>query len=142
MTTLPQDYVPFSQYLTPFDKSECPVNELGEVIDRKRHVVYVATDDPNVVQDEIASLPNHIDDDWNRVVWNDCHDLTFFITPPANNDGVYHLNGGHEEERMIRGRMKRVWISDRSQDDCHKRYRRSIASFADMMILSRSRTLM
>jgi hypothetical protein len=141
-TNLPQDYVPFSQYLTRFDKSECPVNELGEVIDQKRHVVYVATDDRNVVQDEIASLPNHIDDDWNRVVWNDCHDLTFFITPPANGDGVYHLNGGHEEERMIRGRMKRVWISDRSQDDCHKRYRRSIASFADMMILSRSRTLM
>lgn len=142
MKNLPQDYVPFSQYLTRFDKSECPVNEVGEVIDRKRHVVYVATDDPNVVQDEIARLPNHIDDDWNRVVWNDCHDLTFFITPPANDDGVYHLNGGHDEERMMRGRMKRVWISDRSQDDCHKRYRRSIASMADMMILSRSRTLM
>ena len=142
MTNLPHDYVPFSPYLTRFDKSECPVNEVGEVIDRKRHVVYVATDDPNVVQDEIARLPNHIDDDWNRVMWNECHDLTFFITPSANDDGVYHLNGGHEEERMMRGRMKRVWISDRSQDDCHKRYRRSIASIADMMILSRSRTLM
>jgi hypothetical protein len=140
-TNLPQDYVPFSQYLTRFDKSECPVNEVGEVIDLRRHVVYVASDDPNIVQDEIARLPNHIGDAWNRVVWNDCHDLTFFITPPANDDGVYHLNGGHEEERMIRGRMKRVWISDRSQDDCHKRYRRSIASISDMMILSRSRIL-
>mmetsp|Transcript_21855 Transcript_21855/g.34287 ORF Transcript_21855/g.34287 Transcript_21855/m.34287 type:complete len:548 (+) Transcript_21855:104-1747(+) len=122
---LPTNYVPFAHYLDQFKKEECPMNELGEVTERMTRVVYVATDDPIVVKEEIANLPNRIDE--RMVLWNDCHELSFYFNP--TDDSSFHLNGDGE-----------TGFSDGTEDNCFKRYHRNIASVADMMILAKSRT--
>jgi len=126
---LPSDYVPFAAYLSKWDGPDaCPVDDNGEVQVVKRNV-YVATDDPVVVREEIAALPNHISP--NTILWNDCHELTFYFNP--TDDSAFHLNGngegGFEEGHEVEG-----------GDSCFGRYHRNIASIADMMILSKART--
>jgi len=126
---LPTDYVPFAHYLSKWDgRDACPVDDNGEVEVIKRNV-YVATDDPVVVHEEIAALPNHITP--NTILWNECHELTFYFNP--TDDSAFHLNGdgegGFEEGREVEG-----------GDSCFGRYHRNIASIADMMILSKART--
>lgn len=125
MQNLPTNYVPFAHYLNQFRKIECPMNELGEVTERIKRVVYVATDDPIVVKEEIANLPNRIDE--RTVLWNDCHELSFYFNP--TDESSFHLNGDGE-----------AGFSDGTEDNCFKRYHRNIASVADMMILAKSRT--
>ena len=122
---LPTNYVPFAHYLSQFRKEECPMNELGEVTKTMKRVVYVATDDPIVVKEEIANLPNRIDE--RTVLWNDCHELEFYFNP--TDEGSFHLNGDGE-----------TGFSDGTEDNCFKRYHRNIASVADMVILAKSRT--
>lgn len=121
---LPTDYIPFVHYLDQFKKTECPVNEQGEV-ERIKRIVYVATDDPVVVKKEIANLPHHIDE--RTILWKDCHELSFYFNPTE--DRAFHLNGDGE-----------AGFSDGSKDNCSSRYHRSIASVADMVILAKSRT--
>uniref|UniRef100_A0A7S2KVQ3 Uncharacterized protein n=1 Tax=Skeletonema marinoi TaxID=267567 RepID=A0A7S2KVQ3_9STRA len=121
---LPTNYIPFAHYLSQFKKEECLVNQLGEVI-RIPRVVYVATDDPVVVKEEIANLPNRIDD--RTVLWNDCHELSFYFNP--TDESAFHLNGDGE-----------TGFSDGTEDTCFNRYHRNIASIADMVILAKSRT--
>jgi hypothetical protein len=87
--------------------------------------VYVATDDPVVVKEEIANLPNRIDD--RTVLWNDCHELSFYFNP--TDESAFHLNGDGE-----------TGFSDGTEDTCFNRYHRNIASIADMVILAKSRT--
>jgi hypothetical protein len=122
---LPTNYIPFAHYLSQFKKAECPVNEQGEVTERIKRIVYVATDDPIVVKEEIANLPNHIDE--RTILWNDCHEMSFYFNP--TDESAFHLNGDGEQG-----------FSDGSEDNCFKRYHRNIASVADMMILAKSRT--
>jgi hypothetical protein len=122
---LPTNYIPFAHYLSQFKKAECPVDEQGEVTERIKRIVFVATDDPVVVKEEIANLPNHIDE--RTILWNECHEMSFYFNP--TDDSAFHLNGDGEEG-----------FKDGSDDNCFKRYHRNIASVADMMILAKSRT--
>ena len=122
---LPTNYVPFAHYLDQFKKAECPVNEQGEITERIKRIVYVATDDPVVVKEEIANLPNRIDE--RTILWNNCHELSFYFNP--TDESAFHLNGDGEGG-----------FRDGSEDSCFKRYHRNIASVADMMILAKSRT--
>jgi len=125
MNNLPTNYVPFAHYLSQFRKQECPMNDLGEVTETIKRVVYVATDDPIVVKEEIANLPNRIDE--RTVLWDDCHELSFYFNP--TDESAFHLNGDGE-----------TGFSDGTEDNCFKRYHRNIASVADMVILAKSRT--
>ena len=120
----PKTYIPFIQYLNQFKEEECPVNEQGEV-ERMKRIVYVATDDPIVVKQEIANLPNRIDE--HTILWKGCHELSFYFNPTQ--ETAFHLNGHGEGG-----------FHDGSKDNCVYRYHRNIASVADMMILAKSRT--
>ena len=122
---LPTNYIPFAAYLSQFRKQECAMNESGKVTETIKRVVYVATDDPIVVKEEIANLPNLIDE--RTVLWNDCHELSFYFNP--TDESAFHLNGDGE-----------TGFSDGTEDNCFKRYHRNIASVADMVILAKSRT--
>ncbi|KAL3815534.1 hypothetical protein ACHAXA_004179 [Cyclostephanos tholiformis] len=123
---LPTDYVPFQHYLAQWDGPEtCPTDDDGRPL-IVRHNVYVATDDPVVVRSEIAALPNRVGP--NSVLWNDCHELTFYFNP--TDVDAYHLNGNGEGG-----------FSDESREDnCFDRYHRNIVSIADMFLLCRART--
>lgn len=77
MTNLPANYIPFAHYLSQFRQNECPMNEQGKVTKRMKRIVYVATDDPVVVKDEIANLPYHIDEQ--TILWEDCQSCHFIL---------------------------------------------------------------
>mmetsp|Transcript_22011 Transcript_22011/g.47850 ORF Transcript_22011/g.47850 Transcript_22011/m.47850 type:complete len:555 (-) Transcript_22011:88-1752(-) len=125
---LPTDYVPFAHYLSQWDgPDKCLTNEKGD-LQVMKHNVYVATDDPIVVRQEIAALPNQVNQ--NTVLWNDCHQLTFHFNP--TDASAFHLNGDGEKGFEQEG--------EGTEDSCFMRYRRNIASIADMMILSKART--
>lgn len=126
VNNLPTDYVPFRHYLAQWDGPEtCPIDDNGRRM-IVRHNVYVATDDPLVVRDEIAALPNRVGP--NAVLWNECHELTFYFNP--TDADAYHLNGSGEGG-----------FSDESRvDNCFERYHRNIVSIADMFLLCRART--
>lgn len=124
---LPTDYVPLAHYLNKWDgPDECPKDDKGEV-QTVEHNVYVATDDPVVVRQEIAELPNHVDE--NTIMWNECHRITFYFNP--TDDQSFHLNGDGE---------KGFDPGHEGDDSCFGRYHRNVASVADMMILSKAKT--
>ncbi len=126
VNNLPTDYVPFRQYLAQWDGPEtCPIDDGGRRM-IVRHNVYIATDDPVVVRNEIAELPNRVGP--NAVLWNECHELTFYFNPTDTD--AYHLNGSGEGGFSDVSRM----------DNCFERYRRNIVSIADMFLLCRART--
>jgi len=126
---LPTDYVPFAHYLSQWDGPETCTNDDKGGMKLMKHNVYIATDDPIVVRQEIANLPSHVGK--NTILLNKCHQLTFYFNP--TDDSAFHLNGdgekgfadGHEVE---------------GGDSCFSRYHRNIASIADMMILSKAHT--
>ena len=123
MNKLPADYVPFAHYLRQWDSSEsCTANDDGAKKVMK-HNVYIATDDPIVVRQEIDELENHVDA--NTILWNDCHELTFYFNP--TNASAFHLSG------KVKGK-------EATEDSCFARYDRNIVSIVDMMILSKART--
>jgi hypothetical protein len=108
VNNLPTDYVPFRHYLAQWDGPEtCPIDDNGRRM-IVRHNVYVATDDPLVVRDEIAALPNRVGP--NAVLWNECHELTFYFNP--TDADAYHPSGSGEGG-----------LSDESRVDyCFERY--------------------
>lgn len=125
---LPTDYVPFAHYLAQWDGADkCPVDDRGEVR-VVEHNVYVATDDPVTVREEIAALPHH--DGADSVLLHGCHRLTFRFNPTdaesfhLNGDGEHGFDPGH---------------AGAEEDSCFARYRRNVVSVADMMLLSRAR---
>ncbi|KAL9186886.1 hypothetical protein ACHAXT_010606 [Thalassiosira profunda] len=125
---LPTEYVPFAHYLSKWDGPEtCQRDANGEAIVQK-HNVYVATDDPIVVHQEIAALPDHIDDD--TILHNECHQLRFYFNP--TDASAFHLNGDGEKGFEDQ--------SEAREDSCFSRYQRNVASVADMMILSKAKT--
>lgn len=130
---LPTDYVPFAHYLSQWDKADvCPRNDKGEIEEIMKHNVYIATDDPLVVKQEIADLPvEHINE--NTILWNECHELTFYMNP--TDESAFHLNGDGEH-----GFKDDSDNTPEGGDNCFMRYHRNIASIADMMILSKAKT--
>lgn len=131
-TNLPKNYIPFVHYLNQWDGSEkCARNNLGE-IQIVKHSVYIATDDPIVVKQEIADLPDHIDQ--NTILWNSCNELKFYFSPL--NSTAFHLNGHGENGFNNEGSQE----DGQEEDSCFARYDRNIASIADLMILSRAHT--
>ena len=129
MDNLPFDYVPFAHYLSMWDGSEvCHTNQVTGELDVMKHNVYIATDDPIVIKQEIDNLDApHLND--NTVLWNDCHELTFYFNP-TNEVSAFHLNGDGEKPSE----------ESAENDNCFARYHRNIASIADMMILSKGKT--
>ncbi|KAL7488010.1 hypothetical protein ACHAW6_013603 [Cyclotella cf. meneghiniana] len=147
-SNMPLDYIPFEHYLKRWMSDECPVNEKGE-IEMMKHNVYVATDDPVVVKQEIATLMavahtaataavNNHDKNQHHdaqlqqtsqthpaLLFNGCHQLTFFFNPTQETS--FHI-AGTGERTPIEG------------DTCQARYNRNIASIADLWMLARSRT--
>lgn len=130
---LPTDYVPFRQYLAQWDGPElCPIDTTtGQ--QQQQHLivkynVYIATDDPTVVLSEIESMPERIGS--NVILWNTCHELTFYFNPTTNAavENAFHLNGNGEEGFHDEGVV----------DTCHQRYHRNIVSIVDMFILCRA----
>ena len=128
MNNLPTDYVPFAHYLSQWDGPEtCVTNDQG-VVEVKKHNVYIATDDPIVVKQEIADLKaQHLND--NTILWNNCFELTFYFNP--TDASAFHLNGDGEHG---------FDTAEDVDDSCFARYHRNIASIADMIILSKART--
>lgn len=108
---IPRDFIPFSHYVGQgYHKTPC--NADGEP-----HLVYVATDDPRVVQKELSFFKKN---DAGHTVMNDCHKFNFMFGPMPKNDIPSHLNaeGGHR--------------------NCVHRYQRNIAGIADLLILAKS----
>ena len=128
LNNLPTDNVPFAHYLNQWDGAdECNRNDNGEV-QWTDHNVYIATDDPVTVRNEIAALPvEHIvSEKGPTILWNGCHQLTFYFNP-TDETSAFHLNGTGENSIL-------------DDDTCFGRYQRNIMSIADMMILSKAKT--
>ncbi|EED91713.1 predicted protein [Thalassiosira pseudonana CCMP1335] len=131
---LPVNYIPFEHYLRQWSSDECPVQKDGNKVILE-HNVYVATDDPVVVKNEIAQLSiqgrisqaqdQHDEENLNVVLWDGCHRLTFYLNPSDMKE--FHI-GGIGERKQLEG------------DTCFARYSRNIASIADLMVLAKSRT--
>ncbi len=134
------DYIPFVAYLDQWDgPDKCQRNRWGKLQIQKQNV-YVATDDPVVVKQEVANLPNHIDK--NTVLWNECYELTFYFSPA--NFHSFHINGHHggeerEENDHYEGEGKRG-DDESKNDNCFARYDRNIVSIADIAIAAKART--
>eukprot|EP00563_Minutocellus_polymorphus_P018275 CAMPEP_0197716174 /NCGR_PEP_ID=MMETSP1434-20131217/1155_1 /TAXON_ID=265543 /ORGANISM="Minutocellus polymorphus, Strain CCMP3303" /LENGTH=537 /DNA_ID=CAMNT_0043300493 /DNA_START=182 /DNA_END=1796 /DNA_ORIENTATION=+ len=119
---LPKNYIPFVKYLEQMDGPEhCNNNDVGETEVLRRNV-YVATDDPEVVRQEIAELPNHVKNDPYTLMWNNCYELKFYFSPLKRNGTFFHISG------------------DGRKDNCFSRYERNIASMTDMEILIKAKT--
>ena len=136
------NYIPFIAYLDQWDgPDKCKRNRWGKLQIQKENV-YVATDDPIVVKQEVANLPNHINK--NTVLWNECYELTFYFSPADFHS--FHLNGHHggdeveEDHDYEGGRGRGEGEDDGAKDNCFARYDRNIVSIADMVIAAKSRT--
>jgi hypothetical protein len=126
---MPLDFIPFSHYLTRWTKDECPLDGILE------HNLWVATDDPDVVKQEINRLiaedrtadinTKYGGNTAPTLLYNRCHKFTFYFNPTQ--DKSFHI-GGNGERDPIDG------------DTCSARYHRNIASMVDLWMLARSRT--
>lgn len=108
---IPRTYIPFSHYVGQgYHKKPC--NADGEP-----HLVYVATDDPRIIKQELTGMKK---DDLGFTVMNMCHKFNFVFGPPTKDDKSIHLNseGGHK--------------------NCVDRYKRNIVGIADLLILTKS----
>jgi hypothetical protein len=108
---IPRNFIPFSHYVGQgYHKKPC--NADGEA-----HLVYVATDDPRVIKQELTGMKK---DDLGFTVMNQCHKFKFVFGPAQNDEAPSHLNseGGHR--------------------NCVDRYKRNISGIADLLILAKS----
>jgi len=108
---IPRNFIPFAHYVGQgYHKKPC--NADGEA-----HLVFVATDDPKVVKQELTGMKK---DDQGYTVMNECHKFNFVFGPTPKDDTPSHLNseGGHR--------------------NCVDRYKRNIAGIADLLILAKS----
>lgn len=131
---MPLNFIPFNHYLGQFTKDECSFNTQGN-IGTIEHRIFVATDDPVVVQSEIDKLiaenrptNTHTGQATSQsptLLFSGCHQLTFYFNPTQ--ETFFHLGGIGEK----------IPIND---DNCSARYHRNIASIADLFMLARSRT--
>lgn len=141
------NYIPFIAYLDQWDGPEkCKRSRWGK-LQMQKHNVYVATDDPIVVKQEVANLPNQIGKD--SVLWNECHELTFYFSPADFYSFHLNLNGrdvGEVEEDYEHeeggggGERGRRQEKEKDGDNCFARYDRNIGSIADMVIAAKAQT--
>jgi hypothetical protein len=117
---MPTNYVPFIHYLQmgwgATEIESCP--EQPSIVN-----IYVATDDPATVQQEISQLPKS---ELGYTILNDCQHAFFVFSPAANVTNEFHMTPC----KNYKGTCK--------EDDCSKRYDRTIAAMADLMILTRA----
>jgi hypothetical protein len=117
----PTNYIPFSRYLEIGWGKNCKKKRHQKRSNAELRTVWIATDDPSTVSNEIDALPKSPD---GHTLINSCGSRAEFAFPPLSKaTSSYHLN-------------------DRGDgDDCHKVYARNIAAIADMIVLARSRKL-
>jgi hypothetical protein len=89
-----------------------------------RKIIYVSTDDPNTVRTEIAQLPKV---KGGYTVLNGCQKAEFIFSPASETIKSFHMT------------PCRKYLGTCNNDDCSKRYARSIAAIADLTILTRAR---
>eukprot|EP01082_Thalassiosira_pseudonana_P001962 g1859.t1 g1859 contig11:215093-216244(+) len=121
-TQQPLDYIPFSHYLkqgwdVDGSRRNCQQHWYGLKNGSELRKVYVATDDPKGLMEEIAMLPKG---SGGSTIVAGCHKLKFIFSPLAKKDTSLYLN--------FRG----------DESDCAERYTRNIAGIADLMILINS----
>ena len=122
------NYVPFSHYIEKaWDRNKCPQKSNGKFkkTRRPKRIVYVATDDPKTVKEEIAKYPTV---KGGVTVLNECTKAKFIFSPMAEEDD-HSLRSFHISP------CKKKLCPD---DDCFQRYHRNIAAIADLMILTKS----
>lgn len=115
----PLNYIPFTHYLRLWE-AECK-NLLDGLSSRESTVrtIYLATDDPTTVKEEISNLPRGHS---GTVIVGGCERVKFVFSP-GDHHSSFHLGEG--------GVVK---------VDCVERYKRNIHSIADLMILTKSNT--
>jgi hypothetical protein len=122
------NYVPFSHYIEQaWPRDSCPKKANGAVkkTRRPKRIVYVATDDPQKVHEEIAQYPVV---KGGVSVLNECTKAVFIFSPMTEEEG-HSLRSFH-----ISPCRKKLC----PEDNCFKRYDRNIAAIADLMILTKS----
>jgi len=102
----PLKVIPFQNYLQPWDSTDC---------NGKAHLVYIATDDPRRIQEEIDRLPKGSGGD---TIVKECQKLNFIFSPVKS----IHL------------------LDEDAKNDCFELHRFNIAAIADLMILAKSDT--
>mmetsp|Transcript_17 Transcript_17/g.53 ORF Transcript_17/g.53 Transcript_17/m.53 type:complete len:593 (-) Transcript_17:2396-4174(-) len=114
----PTNYIPFRHYLRLWDSTDCDSYWNGFQTQATTRLVYVATDDPTTVKEEIAKLPKGSD---GTTIVAGCKKVKF-IFAPVSEDSAFHINEGG-------GKV-----------DCYVRYKRNIRAIADLMVLTKSDT--
>ncbi|KAL3802528.1 hypothetical protein HJC23_012547 [Cyclotella cryptica] len=119
---VPSNYVPFWHYVEMAWGAceESAHGGDGDAMTRREKspiFVYIATDDPETVRQEVESLPKSTD---GASVVNKCHDTAQFVFASSSKETRFHLKDGG------------------SADDCHSAYERNIAALADLFVLARS----
>ena len=147
-----KDYIPFTHYLRQFEDRECNynINETpfasGSIwfsllrggTDKpmnKAHLVYIATDDPEQVQQEINQLPQ---DEAGFTIIHECHKFKFFFSPKVDmsekGELIYDCS-------MSTGAFEsgfRIQNGASPKNGCADRYVRTIASIGDLMLVAKS----
>jgi hypothetical protein len=114
----PLNYIPFTHYLRLWE-TDCQSVWSGEAKGKRRvRTIYVATDDPDNVKEEIKKLPRG---QGGTVIVGGCERVKFVFSPEAHH-GSFHISDGGVKA------------------DCVERYKRNIHSIADLMILTKSNT--
>merc|ERR1719223_524598 len=108
---MPKPYIPLSHYLNQLETVECK--------DEPR-LVYIATDDPIEVQNEVNELPKDTSGSYYTLNSESCHKFQFIFSPASSMEQGFHID------------------SSPSKGSCEDRYERNIASIADLMILAKS----
>jgi hypothetical protein len=114
----PTNYIPFRHYLRLWDSTDCENYWNGFQTQAASRLVYVATDDPMTVKEEISKLPKGSD---GTTIVAGCKKVKF-IFAPVSEDTAFHINEGG------------------GKTDCYVRYKRNIRAIADLMILTKSDT--
>lgn len=116
----PVNYIPFVHYLRHYVNSDC-ISRGVKTIDRN---VYVATDDPMIVKEEIANLTKVNGTEDGTLLVDGCYSLKFHFHPTQSDATAetFHIQHGGPK------------------GNCVSRYDRSIAALSDLMILTKSST--
>jgi len=116
----PVNYIPFEHYLRYYVKDDC-VSRGVKTINRD---VYLATDDPIIVKEEIATLIKVNGTRDGTLLVDGCYSLKFHFHPTQSDSTAetFHIQHGGPK------------------GDCVSRYERSIAALSDLIILTKSRT--
>lgn len=121
---LPTNFVPFNHYLEMGyeQNNTCPA---ATILQEQPSIVniYIATDDPATVQQEISQLPKS---ESGYAILNDCQHAYFIFSPASNVTDNFHMTPCGN------------YVGTCEEDNCDKRYQRNIAAMADFFILSRA----